>query len=76
MNSPVPINQRALLTRKDAAAYLSISYTTFLAYEASGDVKGIKIGTGKEKRYRRSDLDTLIDKMEQGETNIDRTKRQ
>ena len=76
MNSPVPINQRALLTRKDAAAYLSISYTTFLAYEASGDVKGIKIGTGKEKRYRRSDLDTLIHKMEQGETNIDRTKRQ
>jgi excisionase family DNA binding protein len=71
----IPINQRALLTRRDAAAYLSVSYTLFRSFEASGDIKGIKIGTGRESRYRRSDLDEFIERLAAGELNIDRTKR-
>ncbi len=74
MNPSVPFNQRALLGRRDAADYLSISYTMFKAFEASGDIKGIKIGTGRECRYRRSDLDNLIDRLELQDTQVDRTK--
>ena len=69
----VPFNQRALLNRRDAAEYLSVSYNTFRTFEASGDIKGIKFGSGRESRYRRSDLDSLIDRLESGDTNINRT---
>lgn len=70
-----PINQRVLLTRQMAADYLSISVTTFRQFEASGDLKGIPIGAGKEKRYRRSDLDELVEKIADQTTNIDKAKR-
>lgn len=69
-----PINQRALLTRSMAADYLSLSVPTLKSYEDSGDLKGIPIGTGKEKRYRRSDLDDLIDRVAERRTNQDKVK--
>jgi hypothetical protein len=72
--SSAPINHRALLTRKMAADYLSIGLPLFDQYQASGDIKGIPIASGKEKRYRRSDLDELIEAMAAGTTNIDRVK--
>jgi hypothetical protein len=74
MASSAPINQRALLTRKMAADYLSIGLPLFDQYQASGDIKGIPIASGKEKRYRRSDLDDLIEAIADQSTNIDRTK--
>jgi hypothetical protein len=69
-----PINQRALLTRRMAADYLSIGLPLFDQYRASGDIKGIPIASGKEERYRRSDLDDLIEAMASRSTNIDRVK--
>jgi hypothetical protein len=70
-----PINQRALLSRQMAADYLSIGNTMFRQFEASGDIKGIEIGSGKEKRYRRSDLDDLVERIADKTTNIDKVKR-
>lgn len=69
-----PINQRALLNRAMAADYLSVSETFFRSLESSKDVQGIPIGTGKERRYRRADLDELIEKMAAGQLNIDKVK--
>lgn len=69
-----PINQRALLTRAMAADYLSIGQSMFRAFEASGDIVGLPIGTGKEKRYRRMDLDALIEAIADGNTKIDQVK--
>ena len=70
-----PINERAVLTRAMACDYLSIGKSLFRSYEASGDVKGFAIGSGREMRFRRADLDDLIERIASGETNIDRTKR-
>lgn len=65
-----PVDERLLLTRQMAADYLSISLTTFKTFELSGDVKGFPFGSGKEKRYRRTDLDQLADRIEAGETKL------
>ena len=70
-----PINERALLTRQMAADYMSISYDLFIRYERSGDIKGMAISSGREKRYRRRDVDALIDAVAEGTTNIDKAKK-
>ncbi|QDT07966.1 hypothetical protein K227x_63960 [Rubripirellula lacrimiformis] len=69
-----PINQRALLTRPMACDYLSVSLNTFKGYESVKDIVGIPIGTGVEKRYRRCDLDDLIEAMATQSTKLDRLK--
>lgn len=70
-----PINQRALLTRRMAADYLSIGLTKFKSFECSGDITGMKIGAGREWRFRRADLDDLIERIATNTTNQDRMKR-
>lgn len=70
-----PINERAVLTRAMACDYLSIGKSLFRAYECSGDVKGFAIGSGREMRFRRADLDDLIQRIADQDTNIDRAKR-
>jgi hypothetical protein len=70
-----PINERAVLTRAMACDYLSIGKSLFRAYESSGDIKGFAIGSGREMRFRRGDLDDLVERIAQQDTNIDRMKR-
>ncbi len=70
---PIPINERALLTRKMAAAYLSISESRLDQYRLSGDIDAIKMG-GRSVRFRRVELDELIEKIASGETHVDRMK--
>ncbi len=67
----IPINERSLLTRKMAAAYLSISESRLDEYRAAGDVKVVELGT-RNIRYRRRELENLIDKIEQKQTHFDR----
>jgi excisionase family DNA binding protein len=74
-STPTPINQRAALTREMACDYLSIGRSTFRTYESSGDIKGFAIGNGREKRFKRTDLDDLIERIAAQDTNIDRAKR-
>lgn len=70
-----PINERAALTRAMACDYLSIGKSTLRSYECSGDIKGFAIGAGREVRFKRSDLDDLIERIADQDTNIDRAKR-
>jgi hypothetical protein len=70
-----PINERALLTRPMAMDYLSIGRDLFDQYERHGDIVGIPIGKGTERRYRKSHLDALVDSMERQDTKVDRLKR-
>lgn len=69
-----PIDQRALLTRRMACDYLSLSATSFTSYEKTKDIVGIPIGSGAEKRYRRRDLDSLIEAMASQSTRLDQLK--
>lgn len=73
--SATPIDQRALLTRQMSCDYLSVSEGTFKSYESMGDIKGIPIASGLRLRFRRSDLDALIDAMANQSTNFDRKKQ-
>lgn len=68
-----PINERALLTESDAADYLSITRRTLYGYRTAGDITPICLGN-RNLRYRRRDLDELIDKIEAGETHLERMK--
>ena len=43
-------------------------------FESMGDIKGIPIGTGRELRFRRRDLDALIDAMAERNTKLDQRK--
>lgn len=70
-----PINERALLTRRMACDYLSMGGDAFRAYESMGDITGIPFGSGRELRFRRSELDDLIDRMADQTTNLDRKKQ-
>ncbi|TWU22491.1 Helix-turn-helix domain protein [Novipirellula galeiformis] len=69
-----PIDQRLWLTRRMAADYLSVSNDTIIRFESTGDLKGIPIGSGREKRYKRVDLEELAERIEAQQTNIDRVK--
>lgn len=67
----IPINERAILTKKMAAAYLSISESRLDQYRASKDVKAIEFGS-RNLRYRRTELDALIDRIENKETHFEK----
>ena len=56
-----------LLTRKEAAAYLNISEKTLASWACSGRYRlpVIKIGD-RLARYRKSDLDALVDRHQIG----------
>lgn len=69
-----PINERALLTVNDATDYLSISRTRLDEYRACGDIKPIELGS-RNLRYRRRDLDELIEKIASKDTHFDRMTR-
>lgn len=58
-----------------ALDYLSIGRDLFDQYEKHGDITGIPIGKGSERRYRKSHLDELIDAMEQQATKVDQLKQ-
>jgi excisionase family DNA binding protein len=68
-----PINERALLTKQDSADYLSVSLTTFKQFISNRDIRPIHVGT--RAMFRRTDLDELIDKLEAGETFLQRAVR-
>jgi excisionase family DNA binding protein len=61
-----PINERALLTKQDAADYLSVSLSTFKRFVTNRDIKPIHVVS--RAMFRRTDLDELIDKLATGET--------
>lgn len=60
-----PINERALLTKQQAADYLSVSLTRVKQWIANGDIRPTRIGSSV--RLRRERLDELIDRIEAGE---------
>ncbi|MCD0460026.1 hypothetical protein [Roseiconus lacunae] len=67
----VPVNERLLLTLLDAAAYLSIGQTLFKEYVAAGDIRPLRVGI-RGVRFRRSDCEALADRIEKGETTLQR----
>ncbi len=66
-----PINERALLKTGDACDYLSISRSLLDQFRAGGDIKAVPVGN-RSLRYRRLDLDDLIEKMANRDTHLDR----
>ena len=54
------ISYDALLTLKEATAYLKLSRSTLYKLMENGEIKGIKIG--KVWRFQRKELDNFIAK--------------
>ena len=58
----------ALLTRKEAAEYLSISPTSFSLLIAKGVIRGVKhYQAVRDPKYKRTDLDEYIESLEYGD---------
>lgn len=53
-----------LLGVREAAEILNVNTETLRRWDNSGKLKAIKIGTGKHRRYKRTDIDKLIQKRE------------
>ena len=54
----------ALLTRKEAAEYLGVSPSTLSQLISMGRIRGVKLFTGGHPKYKRLDLDELIESLE------------
>jgi excisionase family DNA binding protein len=52
----------ALLTREEAAEYLGIGITALNSLRASGELKSVRIREATI-RYRKSDLDKLVESL-------------
>lgn len=65
--TPHTINPRerwpALMSRQVGASYMGISPTEFSVLIAEGKITGCALRPGGQPRYRRSDLDDLIDSL-------------
>lgn len=57
----------ALMKRKEAAAYLNVSERFFTDLVAQGRVRGVKFDKSGQPRYKRVDLDELIESLEYGQ---------
>lgn len=70
-----PINERSLLNAQEAADYLSVSANTLRDWFKDGELERVPIGESKF-RYRRLDLENLIDRLVAGETNTQKKMAQ
>lgn len=57
----------ALMSRKDAAEYLDVSSRYFSDLVAMGKIRGVKFMSNSQPKYKRADLDSLIESMEYGQ---------
>ena len=64
-----------LLSREDAAEYLSVSPRQFSDLIAMGKVKGVKFFANSIPKYKLADLDALIESMEYGQGRDPRTAK-
>lgn len=61
-----PLTERAALTRKDAADYLSLSLRTLDDMLADGTIPSLKIGASR--RILRADLDAYLQQQRDAQT--------
>ncbi len=54
----------ALMSREHACEYLDIGVTLFNGLVASEQIKSVRIGAAI--RYRKTDLDNFVDRLEEG----------
>ncbi|TWT65652.1 helix-turn-helix domain-containing protein [Crateriforma conspicua] len=72
-----PINHRGWVTVQMAADYLSVGKDFIRDYTASGDIRPVNTGRGKERqclKYRLNDLDELMIAIGEGRTRLQRMK--
>jgi excisionase family DNA binding protein len=64
----------ALLKRDEAAAYLGVGVTTFNGLVAVEEIKPVRIAGAI--RYRRTDLDGYVERLEEGRGEFRGSKRE
>lgn len=57
----------ALMSRKEAAEYLGVSDRFFTDLIAQGRIRGVQFEKKGQPRYKRVDLDGLIESLEYGQ---------
>ncbi len=65
----------ALMTREEAAEYLGIGKSSMSLLIAKGDIRGVKFYANGQPRYKRSDLDELIESLEYGQGECSANKK-
>ena len=60
------ITLRVAFTTREAAAYLGVSKVSLRRWTASGQLKCVRLGTRRDRRFRKSDLDAYIRKNTTG----------
>ncbi len=54
-----------LLTIRQAAKILNVNVETLRRWDKSGKLEAIRIGTRRDRRYRKIDIENIIKKHEQ-----------
>lgn len=66
MLDPIPVRDKLLLTKAEAAAMLSSSEPTLDKLMAQGIVKGVRFPGGRKWYFKLSDLRATIETMGEG----------
>ena len=54
------MSESGLLTLDEAAAYLGVAKITLRRWTTSGQLRCVRVGSRRDRRFRKSDLDAYI----------------